>query len=397
MIKAIKDRAKAIGQKAYQHPLITILLVAFLSIFIIYSPFIFHLDSFGGLNYEGKFNFSTVLLNFDSLNYIIAAKTWYNPEKITSLFAGIAQDPTYFPAHLPGYPALIWIIAQLPLIDFPHASILATLIFSLAAPLVFYLLAKSIVSDKKSLILALIFCVFPARWLVLRSVPSPEPLFLTLVMASIYCYRQKRFGWSAIMAGLAQTVKSPGILLIGALGLLTIINILREKLSLKKALGKYWPILLTPLALLLVFGLYYLTTGDFLAYFKTGNNIHLYWPPFQVFNYLEEWVNTIWLEDVVFVYLGGLVALLYLWQKLGWDIAAFFATIFYLSTLFVSHRDISRYLAPTFPFLLIGAEKLLTNKKFLLALVILLPAIFLYTINFISFNTMSVGDWTPYL
>jgi hypothetical protein len=261
----------------------------------------------------------------------------------------------------------------------------------------FYLLAKSILGEKKALILALIFTVFPGRWLVLRGVPSPEPLFLTLIMAAIYFYRQKQFGWSALMAGLAQIVKSPGIILIGALGLMTLIKIYQDRLSLTKALKKYWPIFIAPLSLLAVFGFYYLTMGDFFAYFKTGDNIHLYWPPFQVFNYWEEWVGTIWLEDVVFIYLGALVLLFYLWQKLGWDVISIFATVFYLSILFVSHRDISRYLAPAMPFLLMGGERFLTNKKFLLALVILLPALFLYAINFISFNTMSIGDWTPYL
>jgi len=155
--------------------------------------------------------------------------------------------------------------------------------------------------------------------------------------------------------------------------------------------------LITPVGLLLVFWLYYLATGDFWMYFKTGNNIHLYWPPFQVFNYLEEWVRTIWLEDVVFIYLAGGVLLFSLWEKYRFDILFLFPSIFYLSVLFVSHRDISRYLLPAIPFLLIGGEKFFTSKKFLWTLAVLLPALFLYAVNFISFNVMSLADWTPYL
>jgi hypothetical protein len=397
MLKKINRLTKNIGAAALRFPLLTILAVFLLTLSLLYLPFVFHLDSFWGLNYQERFNFSTILLNFDSLNYIIIAKTWYHPEQINNLFPNIAEPARYFPAHFPLYPTLIWLFAQIPAINYPYASILVALFSSLLTLFAFYYLAKLLLDKKKALVLSLIFSVFPARWLVIRAVPSPEPLFLATILGSIYFFKKENYGRSALLAILAQTVKSPGVLLAGSLGLVTLIKIYSERFQLKEALKKYWPILITPTGLPAVFFIYYLAIGDFFAYFKTGNNIHLYWPPFQVFNYLEEWVRTIWLEDVVFLYLAGFILILKLWEKYRFDILSIFPSIFYLSILFVAHRDISRYFLPAIPCLLIGGEKLFTNKKFLIALAILWPALFLYATSFISFNIMPLADWTPYL
>ncbi|MDD3679554.1 MAG: hypothetical protein PHX72_01720 [Candidatus Shapirobacteria bacterium] len=396
-MESIKKIFNHTSRLALIFPVITLSFLFLVSLFILYSPFIFHLNSFWGLSYPERFNFATILLNFDSLNYIIAAKTWYVPSQIYYLFPNIVEPAHYFPAHFPLYPALIWLLAKFPLINYPYASILITLISSLAASIAFYYLAKLLLGKKKALALSLVFLVFPARWLVVKAVPSPEPLFLATVLGSIYFFKKKNYGKSALLTILAQTIKSPGIILAGSLGIITLVKIYQQKNSLKQALKKYWPILITPLGLLIVFSFYYLVTGDFLIYFKTGNNIHLYWPPFQVFNYLEEWVGTIWLEDVVFIYFAGLILLASLWEEYRFDILFLFPALFYLSVLFVSHRDISRYLLPATPFLLLGGEKFFTNKKFLLILLILLPVLFLYSVNFISFNIMPLADWDPYL
>lgn len=397
MIKKVKAFGQSAGQLALKFPLLTLIIFFFLTLVWLYLPFVFHLDSFWGLKYQEKFNFATVLLNFDSLNYIIAAKTWYHPEQINNLFPNIAEPTNYFPAHFPLYPALIWLFAQIPAINYPYASIIVTLLSSLLALLAFYYLAKSLLDEKRVLVLSLVFLVFPARWLVVRAVPSPEPLFLATILGSIYFFKKENYGKAAILTILAQMTKSPGVLLAGSLGLITLIKIYQERSCPKKTFEKYWPVLITPIGLLAVFFIYYLTTGDFFAYFKTGNNIHLYWPPFQVFNYFEEWVGTIWLEDVFFIYLAGLVLILKLWEKHRLDILSLFPTVFYLSVVFVSHRDISRYFLPAVPLLLIGQAKFFTSKKFLAALIILLPALFLYAINFISFNAMPIADWAPYL
>ncbi|MGI6775785.1 MAG: hypothetical protein ACOX5S_00570 [Patescibacteria group bacterium] len=399
----IKNFFSHLGKLALLHPFWTLALVSFLSAALLYFPFVFHLESFFGLNYPEKFNFSTVLLNFDSLNYIIVAKTWYDPQKIEALFPN-TLPPAYFPAHFPAYPALIWLAAQIPKIDFPHAAIFVTQLTSLAAIFAFYQLLLLVTKRQKaSLFLASLFVFFPARWLVVKNVPSPEPLFLFFIISAIYFFKKGNYGKSALMAIFSQTVKSPGVLLAGALGLAGLIEVLKsssllkDKKKIKEGLKKFWPILLTPLGIISVFSLYKITTGDFWAYFKTGDNIHLFWPPFQVFDFNEKWVGTFWLEDVYLYYLLGGILLSFLWQKYKTDILFIFPVVFYFSLIFVAHRDIARYLIPALPFLILGGENFFQKKQFLIPFILLLPALFLYAISFISFNTMSISDWTPYL
>ncbi|MBP8591006.1 hypothetical protein KBI33_00870 [Candidatus Shapirobacteria bacterium] len=399
----IKKFSQSLGHWALTHPFLALTLVSLFSTAILYFPFVFHLNSFFGLNYAEKFNFSTILLNFDSLNYIIVAKTWYDPQKINAFFPN-TLPPSYFPAHFPAYPALIWLFSRLPKVDFPHAAIIATQVTSLMAIFAFYKLLLLVSKNKKtSLLLSSLFAFFPARWLVVKNIPSPEPLFLFFIISAAYFFKKENYGKSAFMAILSQTVKSPGVLLAGALGLTALIktlkssSFLKDKAKAKEAFKKFWPILLTPLGIISVFFLYQITTGDFWAYFKTGDNIHLFWPPFQVFDFKEEWVGTIWLEDVYLYYLLGGILLFSLWQKYKNDVLFIFPAIFYLSLIFVSHRDIARYMIPALPFLLLGGENFFQKKQFLIPFIILLPPLFLYAINFVSFNIMPLADWAPYL
>jgi len=74
-----------------------------------------------------------------------------------------------------------------------------------------------------------------------------------------------------------------------------------------------------------------------------------------------------------------------------------FAGIFFTATLFIAHRDLARYSLPLMPFALIAFEKFLTNRAFKIAFFLILPAIYLYAMNFIAGNTAPIADWTPYL
>jgi len=61
------------------------------------------------------------------------------------------------------------------------------------------------------------------------------------------------------------------------------------------------------------------------------------------------------------------------------------------ASLFVAHRDISRYVLPIFPFVLIAFEKILVSKEFKIVLVILLLGIYLYAQNFMIQNTAPIA------
>ena len=71
--------------------------------FFIWLPHILALPNFWGLNFSNGFN--TIYRNFDGLEYVIIAKTFYDPNLISSLPQNLPIS--YFPAHFPGYPILI--------------------------------------------------------------------------------------------------------------------------------------------------------------------------------------------------------------------------------------------------------------------------------------------------
>ncbi|MDO8638961.1 MAG: hypothetical protein Q7R43_05270, partial [Candidatus Daviesbacteria bacterium] len=153
-----------------------------------------------------------------------------------------------------------------------------------------------------------------------------------------------------------------------------------------QAFISYLPLFLIPLALFSVFYYYSIAYQDFWAYFHSGDNIHLSFPPFQVFNLNQFWVGSIWLEDIIFVLiLGFLGGLLLLKQKL-YPLVFFVLTYLGFSTL-IAHRDVSRYVLPIFPFVLIAFEKVLISKEFKIVLAIVALAIYLYAQNFLIANT----------
>jgi len=109
------------------------------------------------------------------------------------------------------------------------------------------------------------------------------------------------------------------------------------------------------------------------------------------------WVDSIWLEEIIYIYFLSIYAVYRLIKKFKFDIVTVFPAIFVIATLLVSHRDISRYIAPVYPFLLLAFAKKITKKSVIIILLIILPAIILYAINFIMGNTAPIADWANYL
>jgi hypothetical protein len=152
-----------------------------------------------------------------------------------------------------------------------------------------------------------------------------------------------------------------------------------------------------PLTVLGIFYFYKLETGDFWAYFHSGDNFHLNKLPYLVFISTKSWINTIWLEDVVYIYLLALYGVYRLIKKYKFDIITIYPVVFTFATLLVAHRDISRYIAPVYPFLFLAYKKPLTKTSFKIVFLLLLPAIVLYAINFVVGNVAPIANWAPYL
>lgn len=372
-----------------------IAIITICSTFLIWLPFILRIDSFWGLSYP-KVGLFTLWQNFDGLNYIAVAKSWYNPEILNTQFSSLGLSPVYFAAHFPLYPALIFVFS--PFFGFLNSMLLTTLFSSVLAALMFYVLVKEFKLTVNPLLLTIIFLFLPARWLVVRSVGAPEPIFLFSILATFYFLKKGKYLLMALFGSLAILTKSPGILLFLAILIYLLIPTFRSfwrknfLQGLKLIPWKTWPISLVPLSLFGVFLIYNYSYHDFFAYFHSGDNIHLFWPPFSIFNRDQYWVGTIWLEQVIFIYLFVAAGIVLLWKK-GYLAMAIFTGIYFFASLFVSHLDITRYLIPTYPFVLIGMEKWLTTKEFKWIFIFLLIPIYLYAQNFIIGNTAPIVNF----
>ncbi len=377
--------------------LLIISLSAIFLTLLIWLPHLLAFNNLFNLNFSQGFN--TIYRNFDGIEYIIIAKTFYNPNLMARLPQSLPS--IYFASHFPGYSLAILLFA--PLVGFLKSMILTSLLFTIASIIAFYFLLKDFKLTEKPLLLSLMFLVLPARWLIVHSVGSAEPMFIFFTILCIYFFMQFEIHkktyliWSSATFGLlAQLTRPPGLLIF--IALVAYIHwkffINAKLINFKKAFFehlRYYPYLLIPLGTLAIFYFYKLSLGDFFAYFHSGDNIHLTFPSFQVFNKNQYWVGEIWLEDIVYIFLLGFYGGFLLFkQKLR--LMSFFVLTYLAATTMVAHRDISRYALPIFPFLLVAFERVLTSREFKIALLILLPAIYLYTQNFILANTAPIPN-----
>jgi hypothetical protein len=327
----------------------------------------------------------TVYQNFDGPYYAVIAKTWYAPEKISASFS-FPIPLEYYPAHFPLYPALISVTGINSLQAMVGINLLVT---ALCAVVLYEIFRK--MNLKHPMFLASIWLFLWPRMWVVRSVGSPETLFILFVISSLFLFQQKKYWLSAILGSLAVLTKSPGILLFVAYGLWFVWDYLKHK----KFQWNVYPVLLIPAALLLLFTLYSRLTGDFWAYFNSGDNIHLQLLPFKVFDSSQPWVGDWWLDGIIWIYLvGGLGVYYALRKNLVWGL---FGLVFYLSILFVSHRDIGRYALPIVPVVLLGLNELFHRREVRWAMALGIVPLYFYSLNFLLHNTLSIADWSPFL
>lgn len=345
---------------------------------LIWLPFFLRVPSFWKIPLPQQ-GMASIVANYDGPLYLVVAKTFYNKEAIKANYQ-FPLSTEYYTAHFPLFPALIRTGSLIT--NYPYSMLAVTMVSSLLAIFFFYKLTGN-------LFLTFLFSILPARWLIVRSVGSADPLFIAGVMASVYFFKEKRYLQSGIWGMIAQLTKSAGILLF----ISYIVYFIWEK---RFELRRLVPLLLIPASLFFVFLLYFITTGDFFAYFKSGDNIHLFFPPFQVFNYSAAWVGTFWIEEIVFVYLLGALGTLKLFAQKNYEYAIFCAT-FFISTLFISHRDLIRYSLPIVPFLLIAFSETILKKEFKIALAVVVIPIYLFSLAFISQNVMPISNWQPFL
>ncbi|MBI2600828.1 glycosyltransferase family 39 protein [Candidatus Daviesbacteria bacterium] len=381
--------------------LILLVTTTVFSTLLIWLPHFLSLSGFLGLDFSN--GIANIYRNYDGLEYVVIAKTFYYPNLIAAV--GQSLPANYYAAHFPGYSLAI--LALAPFLGFLKSMIFISLLFTISSVVAFYFLVRNFKLTGHPLALSIVFLFIPARWVIVRSVGSAEPMFIFLVLMAIYFFlkfenaqKMKFILLAAGFGSLAQFTRPPGILLFIALSFYILWKLVKTSkdnffMQFKKYFLSYLPLIFIPFTLLVIFYWYSISYQDFFAYFHSGDNIHLTFPPFSLFNKNQYWVGDIWLEDGIYIFILGFLAGFYLIKKKLYPLAAFVLT-YIIASSFVAHRDISRYTLPIFPFALIAFEKVLTSKEFRLVIIIVLFAIYLYSQNFLIENTAPIPNLELY-
>jgi len=366
---------------------------------LIWLPFFLRMGTFWSIPLPQN-GMETIVANYDGPLYLVVAKTLYNKVQIGTNFQ-FPLPTEYYTAHFPLFPLLIKFFGLV--INYPYAMLIVSLLSSILAIYFFMKLISQYAQRKDVLFLTFLFSIFPARWLIVRSVGSADPLFIAAVIGSLYYFKNRKYWLAGIWGAVAQITKSPGILLFVAYSVILLLPVIKNKFFVPVGrwienlnFKKTFPILLIPISLVAVFGFYKIVQGDFWAYFHSGDNIHLVFPPFQIFNYSAPWVGTFWIEEVIFIYLLGAMGVYKLFQKKELELGIFGA-IFFVMTLFIAHRDLIRYSLPLLPCLFVAFSETLIKKEFKIAFLVIIIPIYLYSLAFISQNVMPIANWTPFL
>ncbi len=330
----------------------------------------------------------TIIQNYDGPYYAVVAKTFYDKPAISTQFS-FPLPLEYYAAHLPLFPALVF-FGGLVTGNLLTSGVIVSVGGSLVGASVLYLIWRNMKWENPLLVSLVWLFAWPRMWAV-RSLASPETIFIIFILISLFAFTKGKYLWAGVAGAAATLTKSPGLLLFLVYGLWAI-----DQWRLTKKLPvNILPVCLIPLAFLALCFFYQLRTGDFWAYFNSGDNIHLQLVPFRVFDSSQPWVGTFWLEDILWIYFISLVGVIKAFNKSrvwGWFGVVFLATIF-----FVSHRDIGRYGLPLVPVVLLGFCEVLKKREVKFALAIMLVPLFFYTINFLVNNTVPISDFKPFL
>ena len=167
--------------------LLPILGFSLIPTFLIWLPFFLRLENFWTIPLP-KGGMATIVANYDGPLFLAISKTFYNVSLIKQNYS-FDLPMEYYASHFPFFPFLIRTFSLA--LGFPYAMLSVTLISSILALYFFNKLARVFVDKSSANWLTFVFAVLPARWLIVRSVGSAEPLFIAAVIASIYYFRKK--------------------------------------------------------------------------------------------------------------------------------------------------------------------------------------------------------------
>jgi hypothetical protein len=320
-------------------------------------------------------NFSEITRYWDGPLNMYVAKMFYflpptNPFNLPNY---------YFACNLALFPMLI---RAFSFIGYDYSMLFVVIACSTLATLVFYRLLKDFGYSVNPFWASIVFVFFPARWLLYHSIGADEPLFILLVLSSIYCYKKDRYLFAFLIAGLASITKIFGILMFISYAILLVYE--------KKY--RYLPYtLIIPAFLGANFLIYHFTFNNFFAYFQWNGGFMKTIPFMNVFS-PESMGQTNNAELFLYMYVIYIVGALRLWKR---PELCSFSLVFVLFMAFVEHPDISRYLLPAAPFALIVAfDDIICRKEFMLVFPLIVIFGYFYCWGIIPTNLMDPGAYS---
>jgi len=330
-----------------------------------------------------------VYQNWDGPVHTAIAQSLYIPDAIDKIpYASFLQKADYLTTVFPLYPLVIRLFS---VIGYFPATILVSNVAGLLAIICFYEFIKKNNLSKNPLILSIVFIFLSPRWFISTHTGSSNPLFVLFVILTFYFLSQKKLLVSGILLMLATLTRSQGIIFSAGIVLFVAFKEISQKSSIsQKTLSfvkKSWPFYLSLISIFGTFTYFHFVLGDFWALFAGLKQ----WPfmasfPFQVFTvYPDRLIQTFWLENHYWIYFSNtLMILMLINAKKYW--LAIPAAIYAIPLLFMVNMDLGHYNVPLIPFQLIAFERFLGTRIFLTTLLILLPAQYLYTINFMLWS-----------
>lgn len=317
--------------------------------------------------------------SWDGPAYVVVARSFYKPELIAKANT-VGLPDYYFANYFPLYPLFIKIFS---FVGYWKSAILTTQIFTLLFIIAMYKLLKMVYPKEKLNWIAIPLIFFPARWFSITHIGSSEPLFLLLITLFLIFLIKKKYLYSALFLGLAQVTRHAAIWFFIGIVAYVIFMLLTKKITFPASLKKYLPFVIVPIALIGVNLFFYLRYQNLSFWSANTQKISYYqFIPFNIFNL---YVTGIWNESLVFnylLYLGG-VLLLFKEKKF---LFAFLFLFNFIPLVFFVQEDLSRIALSSLPLLYLGYHKIITNKTFQIALILLAPAIYLFSFHFLNYN-----------
>lgn len=342
---------------------------------------------YGYFGFFSPTGMENVYRNWDGPGYVVVAKTFYNVDLINKINPFPFLAASHYAFQFPGYPLMIRLFSFM---GYRESMIFSSQLFALLFSIALYVLVKQVQPKANALIVAILSIFYTPRWFIVSHVGSTEPQMMFFITLFMILFLRKKYLWSGLALGLAQLTKPQGIVFFVGIGAYYLFQIVTKRITLRRSLQEFTPFLFIPLALALVFTVYFFQYGNFFIFLQNEAFPTMQFPPLKVLMAtsimgfpLGFWTG--WLEFVVYNYILYLLGIVLLFEKK----LHFFGTIaiiYFLPVLMFVQADMARFILPILPFIFLGYAEILSKKSVYITLFLSLPMVFLFTVGYINYN-----------